>query len=483
MRGLARPLVLFAALCAFAHAGAPRALAQGPASGLDRIVAEDARKLLAHADASVRGEAALVVAGAGQRDALLHLQQLASEAAPAARQRALLALGLMPDAGSVQRLDECLRANSDRPEQDTIAAAFALGASPTSLAQTAQVRLFHTIAQSSWKRQRDTLLATLLGMVASQQAIDPVPLRRLYDDSSNRDPEVRALLLHLLLLHENPKASGRTNWLRRVLTRDSEAEREVAMAQLADEPRPDDDDLVQAVAWIASHGSSSAQRVLALRALARWRHPQAIACADAALGGDDAAAAGEALRTLLAVADPEAFTALAARVQAEVRPRQKASLLVNFKAPLPVGLRDQCAQLAADATGPAAVRSAAVLALARAEPARAETLLRDVFRSCELGTEQIALAQAMAGATTPVPLDRLLPHGSDLRLDPARWIALLRAGHPEAERQVLQHLQDRTASPETLRITLRVWRRAHGLDVPRWRAGGVPSGLLQLLGD
>jgi HEAT repeat protein len=493
VRALARWFALFAALCVFAHGSTPRLLAQGPVgggpvgsgpvgSGLARIVAEDARKLLTHADAGVRGEAALVVAGAGQRDALVQLQQLANDGAPAARQRALLALGLQPDAGTVLRLDECLRSTSDRAEQDAVVAAFALGASPNGLAHAAQVRLFNAIVQSSWKRQRDTLLATLLGMATSQQVLDPVPLRRLYDDGSNRDPEVRALLLHLLLLHESPKATARATWLRRVLTRDSEAEREVAMRHLADELRPEDDELVRQVAWTASHDTTMALRALALRALARWRHPQAVATADQAMGGEDPAAAGEALRALLACASPDALAALSQRVQAEARPKVKAALLTNFLAPLPATLRDQCAQLAADTAGPAALRSAAVLALARAEPARAETLLRDVFRSCD-GADQVALAQAMASTGAPVPLDRLLPHGIDLRLDPTRWIALLRAGHPEAERQVLQHLQDRDASSETLRITLRVWRRAHGLDVPRWRAGGVPSALLRLLGD
>jgi hypothetical protein len=493
VRALARRVALFAALCVFAQAGATRGLAQGPVgtglgrptqapTGLARMVAEDAQKQLAHADAGVRGEAALVVASAGQRDALVQLQLLATEGAPPARQRALLALGLLPDAGTVLRLDECLRSTSDRAEQDAVVAAFALGASPNSLAHGAQVRLFNTIVQSSWKRQRDTLLAALLGMATSQQALDPAPLRRLYDDESNRDPEVRALLLHLLLLHESPKATARATWLRRVLTRDSEAEREVAMRHLADELRPADEDLVRQVAWTAGHGGTSALRALALRALARWRHPQAVASAEQALGGDDPAAAGEALRTLLACASPEALATLGTRVQGEARPKMKAALLANFLAPLPATLRDQCAALAADTAGPAALRSAAVLALARAEPARAETLLRDVFRSCD-GPDLMALAQAMASSGAPVPLDRLLPHGTDLRLDPTRWIALLRAGHPEAERQVLQHLQDRNASSETLRLTLRVWRRAHGLDVPRWRVGGVPSALLRLLGD
>lgn len=493
MRALARRCALFAALCVFAQAGATRGLAQGPGglgleratlapSGLARMVADDARKHLTHADAGVRGEAALVVAGAGQRDALVQLQLLATEGAPAARQRALLALGLLPDAGTVLRLDECLRSTTDRAEQDAVVAAFALGSSPNGLAHAAQVRLFNTIVQSSWKRQRDTLLATLLGMASSQQVLDPVPLRRLYDDDSNRDPEVRALLLHLLLLHESPKATARATWLRRVLTRDSEAEREVAMRHLADELRPDDDELVRQVAWTAGHGGTSALRALALRALARWRHPQAVASADQALAGEDAMAAGEALRAMIVCASPEALAALSTRVQAEARPKVKAALLANFLAPLPAALRDQCAQLAADTTSPAALRSAAVLTLARAEPARAETLLRDVFRSCE-DADQMALAQAMASHGAPVALDRLLPHGTDLRLDPPRWIALLRAGHPEAERQVLVHLQDRDASSETLRITLRVWRRAHGLDVPHWRAGGMPSALLRLLGD
>lgn len=489
---LARGFALFGVLSAFAQSAA--LLAQSPggglspssfstSSGLERIVAEDARKLLAHADAVVRGEAAMVVAGAGQRDSAVTLQQLAVDPAPAARQRALLALGQLADAGTVLRLDECLRANSDRSEQDAVAAAFALGLSPATVAHGALSQLFNTIVQSSWKRQRDPLLAVLLGLSANPDTVDPVPLRRLYDDASNRDPEVRALLLHLLLKHEKQTADDRATWLRRVLARDSEAERDVALRHLVGEAPPTDQELLRQVGWMASHGSTGALRAQALRALARWRHPLARAVAEAALGGDDAATAGEGMRTLSANADAKTLTELGALALAEQRPPVKAALLAGFLAPLPAPLRDQCVQLAADTSAPVAVRSAAALALARAEPTRAETLLRDVFRSCELAPQLAALAQAMATGSAPVPLDRLLPHGIDLRLDPERWIALLRAGHPEAERQVLMHLQDRNATADTLRTTLRVWRRAHGFDVPAWRAGGVPSALLQLLGD
>lgn len=483
---LARRFALFGVLSAFAQNATLVAQAPGgrlsPSSGLERIVAEDASKLLAHPDAVVRGEAAMVVASAGHRDAVATLQRLAVDPAPAARQRALLALGPLADAGTVLRLDECLRSHADHSEQDAVAAAFALGQSSDAVAHGALAQLFNTIVQSSWKRQRDTLLAVLLGLAGNIDAVDPAPLRRLYDDSSNRDPEVRALLLHLLLKHENPAASERAAWLRRVLARDSEAEREVATQHLAGEAQPSDEELVRQIVWTASHGSNGALRAQALRALTRWRHPAARAAAEAALAGDDPAAVGEALRTLSSTADTERLAALGARVVAEQRPSLLPALLANFSAPLPANLRDHCARLAADAAGADAVRSAAALALARAEPVRAETLLRDVFRTCESAPQLSALAQAMATGGATVPLDRLLSHGTDLRLEPERWIALLRAGHAEAERQVLMHLQDRKASSETLRTTLRVWRRAHGLDVPRWRAGGVPSALLQLLG-
>jgi len=84
------------ALCGSAHAQA--------ASGIERLVTSDAARALASDDAVTRGEAALVVAMGGARRHQAEVLELASDPAPAARRRALLALGLMATPEAVQRV-------------------------------------------------------------------------------------------------------------------------------------------------------------------------------------------------------------------------------------------------------------------------------------------------------------------------------------------------------------------------------------------
>lgn len=456
-------------LCDFAHT---------QERAFDRLVVADAVRLLQHSDPVVRGEAALIAGAAHHPDAAAVILKLTDDPHVSARHRALLALGFVATPAAIQRLDDELRTTSRREGASGAAAGYALGLLPAAEAQAAQSRLFHFVVQGSWRRQRDTLLAVLLGMVEEGSTRDTAPLRRLFDDESNRDPEVRAMLLRLLLA--DPRGRSGLD-LVRLLERGSEAERHELLRHLATTDEAPPNPLRGVLADLAERNADAALRGAALQVLGRWRFPEAVELATAALPSPDVAEAATALRLLCLAGGSAPLATLESRVRDERKPKTKAALLAAFAAPMTAELRDHCVDLASSPEADAELRCAAALAIVRAAPDRADVLLRNLFRS-DAGVPRLpALAHAIVAHDNTAELDLLLPAGTDLALDAPRWLALLRAGHPEAERQVLENLQARHGNLERLRTALRVWRRARVLDEPSARPAAIPSQLTQLL--
>lgn len=468
-RQLALLVGLIACLCDFAHT---------QERAFDRLVVADAMRLLQHSDPVVRGEAALIAAAAHHPDAAATLLELADDPNPSARHRALLALGFVATPAAIQRLDDELRKTSAREGASGAAAGYALGLLPSAEAQAAQSRLFNFVVQGSWRRQRDTLLAVLLGMVKEGRTRDTAPLRRLFDDESNRDPEVRAMLLRLLLA--DPRGRSGLDQAK-LLERGSDAERHELLRHLATTDEAPPSALRGCLAALAERSPDAALRAAALQVLGRWRFPEAVELATAALPSHDAAEAATALRLLCLAGGSASLATLEARVRDERKPKTKAALLAAFLAPMTSELRDHCVGLASNPETDAELRCACALALVRTAPDRADVLLRNLFRSDAGAARLSALAHAIVARDATAELDLLLPAGTDLALDAPRWLALLRAGHPEAERQVLENLQARHGNLERLRTALRVWRRARVLDEPSARPAAIPSQLTQLL--
>lgn len=455
--------------CGFAHA-------QGT---LADLVAFDSQRCLQHADPEVRGEAALVVAGSptpAVQDALL---ALAADPAPAARHRALVALGLLATPAAVQFLGKVLDDTGTRGEDDGVAAAFGLGLVPSERSTTVSTRILSAIAQSSWKRQRDTLLAMLLAMERQPERTDAVAMRRLFDDDSNRDPEVRGLLLQRLLPNDR---TFEDKQLRKLLDRGSEPERLAVLRWLAGERRVLEADWLALLERVAAHGGSPEIRAAALAVLTRARYLPALDLAVRALRDAPPVECSQAMRSLLAIGGASMLRAAAPRIAGERDPARQAAMLAGFEAPLPAELADHCRKLALAPDQPWPLRAAAALALSRSAGGEAAAVLRDTFRATADASVLPALAEAVRSShDEPVELVRLLDGGTDLRAHPARWVALLLAEHPEAERQVLAGLRapDRTTSPLP---ALRAWRLARVLALPRTRAEAAPALLQSLLG-
>ena len=112
--------------------------------------------------------------------------------------------------------------------------------------------------------------------------------------------------------------------------------------------------------------------------------------------------------------------------------------------------------------------------VARSEPLRAAPMLRDLF----LAAYDTALLGRVARALDrveeqPTELSKLVAEPLVLRHHGDRWRALLSAGHSEAQRQVLETLQDRDAPDTALCAALKAWRKATVLSEPAVGPGAL----------
>lgn len=460
-------LALFAGLCASARS-------QDPV--MARMVARDATALLRHADAHVRGEAALLAAASQERQRVDAILPLVADPDAACRHRALLALGVLGTATGVEALAGCLGDGSPRADSDAVVAAFALGIAPEETASAARSRQFAALVQGSWKRQHDRVLALLLGMSLRNDRQDAAALRRLLADDSNRSPEVRALLWHLLLPIESqlPVAD-----LARVLGRGSPQEQAAVLRFLAHDDRGLDTTLVPPLEHLAVHGTS-AERALALTGLARTHHPRAPELARAALRSDDGREAAAAVAALLALGGARSRESLANRLLTTPEPVAFAAMLDAYQAPLTVALADRCATVAGDATAPIAARTSAAIALARHDAARAQSLLLAVFATADGDSAaRVARSLLVHGIAAPT-LARLFDGNLSVAAAPERWLALLRAGHLEARRALLQKLADDTLTTAERTAVLTVWRHGEVLGAPPAILAPLPAALQPL---
>lgn len=464
--GARATLVLLA--CGFAQAQ----------NALGELVAADATRLLRHADAEVRGEAALVVARATDHDGVDQLLTLAKDPAPAARQRALIALGLCGTPTAVLYLASVLADNGARNESDGVAAAYGLGLVADGTATSATTQVLSTIAQSSWKRQRDTLLALLLAMSQRPPGGESLALRQLFDDESNRDPEVRGLLLKLLVGTDRaPDDRAR----RKLLVRGSVPER-LALLQGFDGPALSRDaESLTVVERLAKADDDATVRAAALGALTRANHLGALDLALHGLRDARPQEAEQALRTMLAIGGAGMLRAAAPRLIEERDGNRKAAMLRAFDAPPPPALLADCSRIATDGGQPWPLRTAAVLLLARSDAERAAPLLRDTFRATTDAGALLDLASALrCTQAEPVALARLFDDPGDLCREPQRWLALLQAEHPEAQREILAALRG-DAHQAAVLPALRAWRAATVIALPHARPEAVPEALRALL--
>lgn len=443
------------------------------------MVASEAKKQLVATDPVLRGEAALVVAA--RAEATNHAAILAAARDPDVdtKLRGIVALGLQATPGTAVALDAILADPEQRNEPAGIAAAFALGLLPPDHAPSVTARVLTSFLHGSMRRQRDTLLALLLGLTRHEQPQLLTPLRRLFDDESVRDPVVRGWLLTTLLPIDTTFDAPR---LEKLLQRGGAEERAAVLAWLGRGPSPHDDALVDVLSHLAAQGPTPDERAGALAVLTRMRHPPALEIAARALRSTHAVESGQGVRSVLAIGGASMRAALDQRVRDENEPRRQAAMIASFDAPASPRLVDTCIEIAADTTRPLPLRIAAAHLVTRNDPERLQPLLRDLFRATAGTTLLADLARDIGRSHDLTPLGRLLDDGGDLERQADHWHALLAADHPEAVHQLLAAMTTKDKNTTRCRAAFTLWRQSRVLSLPASALATAPEALVRILG-
>jgi hypothetical protein len=414
-----RAAVRFACAIALAFGAAP---AQAPLA--NELVVRAASQHLDSSDPVARGEAALLVAIDATPAREARLLALAVDPAPATRRRARIALGLCGTPAAIAALARMVASDDDA--DDRIAAAFGLGLASGPDAETTIAAVLVGVVHGSWKRNRDLVVALLLGMERDPSPTATAALRHVLDDDANRDPDVRALMAARVVRFDR---SLDDKALRRLLQRARAGERTAILTALADTPDvPLGGALLADLADAAAHDGDAGVRAAALAALARAHHLPALELAARAVRVGAPVEARAAMRCLRRLGGVGMLRAAAPLVAAEDDAERAEALLDAFDAPPPPQLLDRCRELATDGRKPWSLRAAAAALLARAEPAQGAVVLRELFRLCRDARVLPRLAAALVAAERePTPLPRRFPLDTAPGSDPERWAALLRA--------------------------------------------------------
>ena len=438
--------------------------AQGQlSSSINRMVANDAIIRLNSPDAETRGEAAIIVAAAGQQIHEPRLLKLAIDPDPAARHRGILALGLLATPQAITFLEQQLMSIEGRTTKESVFAAYALGLVPSQRIETSVARLLPQFEQGSWKRQHDCMIALLLGMTSQLDRQELRPLQQLLEDAGKHADDARALLFELLLPMQS-KVDAKD--LRRSLRRGGDLTKLTIIKWLATRAAADNKLWLTDLTTYAKRGTTPEIRAAALLALTRSRHLPALEIAAHTLKTATGAECRQALASMLAIGGAKSRGALEQYLLQEQNPARTQALMSGYQAPPSKALMNHAFRVAMDQRQPVATRSAAAILVAKSDAKRAAPLLRDLFRIASNPATLISLARALARTKEPqTTLDRLLSDSDSTVQYGNQWQALLASGHTEAKRQVLAVLQNTKSSDEEVRTALKAWRRAT-VDIP-----------------
>ncbi len=462
-----RALVLGALAAWLPTVGTPAAVPQQPAaatvdSPLRRLVQADAQRLVTSPDAAVRGEAALLLAASGEARHYPAVLAVAREPDPEAHLRGLVALGLLAAPGAEFHLEQVLDASQTRVQPAGTAAALGIGLLPEAAAG-AVGRYLARFQRSSYRRQRDALLAMLAGLGTAAQPSCALALQTLLRDDANRDDELRIRLVTVLGGTPHGLPTGLSADL---LDRGGAAVRSAILQALAATAEPGgepDPALLERIVRLQEHDASAEVRAAALLWLTAWRHLPALERAAVAVRSSHPPEAAQGVRSALALAGGAMRRALEPVILAEERPALRAALLAAFDPPFGEELAAACRRQAADRRLPLPLRTASALALGRAGDINAAPLLRDLFQENDDAEALEAVARALLRLEPDAPeLDRLAPGGrtGELLRTPQRLRALLLAGHGGAARFALQQLAATDTTPAVQVAVLAALRQA-----------------------
>lgn len=420
------------------------------------LLASDAERLTTHADPRVRGEAALTAAASGDPRLLPAILRVASDEEPRARAAGMLALGFLGAAGAESRLVASLCKPGGKPDEVSLAAAFSLARQPAHHGADALNKRLSDATDASFKRERESLLAMLCGLLDRGGEDANVSLERLARDASLRDPHVRAALLTTLSASTRAVAE---DILGSALRASSAEVRIAALAALS--RRPDAAmGRLDTVTNTARTDTDAGVRAAALRCLTEARHLPALELATKASRSKDPRESAQGVATLLELGGEPARRTLV-RQFTDLGADAQSRLLESASSPFPEELISACHSIACDARREAPARHAAVLALLRMGQSLALDRVLEAFAFASWPT-QCAIASAARGEEMSQQLlaaTSSTPAKNDSRRKSAMLAALMLSETPGASLQCARWLAPE-ADAETVLVAIRALRQS-----------------------
>lgn len=399
-----------------------------------RLLRQQAVQRLEHRDPAIRGEAALVVATSELGDHDASLLRIARDRDEAARVRGLLALGMRGIPGAAHTLGEILETKAHHRTPTGLAAAHALGYLPAEQANALLVRRIAAFQQGNQRQQRDQLLTLVRGLRCQPDLAISTALEQLYLDESVRDAELRSALLNHLLRGQGLLAATLAE---RILQRASPEEREVLLRFLAQHETHEDAALVPLLLQQARQAELPLHRALALQALTRRRHHQALELASEALRSphaEELATGLQASQQLGGALHRMRAEQLLAR---EADPVRLLRILESWSAAPSATATARMAELATSSMASPELRATAVIALGRSDPQRAQPFATQLFWQVQQADLLAKLADLLQSDPSPIEAaPAALPDA--LALAPNSWVRLIHQQRPSALQTILR---------------------------------------------
>lgn len=437
-----------------------------------------ARESLEARDAMTRGEAALWLATAGRSEAYRAILEVARDAAPAARQRGILAVGLLGAPGAEAFLSAVLN-DGATPEADAAIAAYGLGHQPASAPNPSVDAWLGGARGRGYKRLRDPLAGLLAGLITSPHPEKVIAVRSLRSDEANREDALLVLAGRALAAAGEPMDPGQA-W--RELTDRSDLVRGEAVRALAGHT-PFARKNLELLRRLARTDAHAPVRAGALRLLADALDESALDLAQRALGSPDREEARAGAEVLLRLAGDVGRDAVEARIATPTTPPLvRASLLPTWNAPLTPRLTFACQDAARSASAPMELRVAAAVELARSDARSHGDLLASLFETATTRDLLRRLVAAMSGSQLDA-LQRLLAMPTALRAPrfEVRLHALAITSFDRATAIVLEHARAHRLDDRQRGLALAALRTARAPDCPAEVRALLPEALASLL--
>jgi hypothetical protein len=462
-------------LCGLLLGPGSRALAQDP---LPDLIIAAIEPLLQSSSAELRGEAALAVATTREPRFYPPILEVAHDKEPAARHRAILALGYLQHPGSDVFLDRVLR-KAPKDSLDRSLAALALGLLPDQPRVPALDRFFAELTSSSRKRYHDRLNCMLLGLLHEAHPSRLTVLGDLLQNASYRNRPVLELVLENL-------ARMPTTLEPRVLVamlRSTNPQVVAASLRVLARHRIELDDQGQArILKLADRPATPAVRTAALEVLTALRHPASFDVARELLAADDPELAAAGVRTMLNLGGSTLREPIENRILAAGDGEVQAAMFDAKAPPHSDGFVTACLKIAGDTSSGPVRRLRAAKVAAAAGWKEVTPIVVTLF--LEAGTADELLCGA--GQLTALDADltnKIHPAKTlvDTELMPVRLGALLRAGHKQARGLLLSILADPATDAVTRIAVIRAYRLAYLPSLPAAARSLAPAGVQELL--